>query len=180
MSYEKVRTIKIKDNKVFIKCASNNCRPLTYDENEYPYFTKILLEKGKDAVEIALLKSYEEGNLQEGINKYSRALKVLRHFEEYKQYDWRLDNTEEKRKSEEFNKLLLRALKTKLPKDKFILSKPYYNNGSEKAYLRKITKLHAFWIGEKERAKTFCFKDDCERAKRYISNSENWIVEKLN
>ena len=94
MSYEKVRSIKITEDKVFVNCACNNVRPLTYSTEEYPYFSKILQEKGREAVEIALLKTYEGGSFQQGTNKFSKALKVLRYVfgEEYKKFNWRNHN----------------------------------------------------------------------------------------
>ncbi|HEY0087414.1 MAG TPA: hypothetical protein VGB37_01145, partial [Candidatus Lokiarchaeia archaeon] len=139
MSYEKVKSIKIDEaqGKVFINCASNNVRPLSYSREEYPYFSKILQEQGKEAVELALLKSYEEGNLQEGNNKFTRALKVLIYVfgEEYKKFNWRNHNSKwgseeakkekELRESQEFKELLLKALNYKISKEKYIIFKHY-------------------------------------------------------
>jgi hypothetical protein len=55
MSYEIVKSIKIKDNKVFINCCSNNVFPHTYYNNESSYYNKILQEKGEQELNIELL-----------------------------------------------------------------------------------------------------------------------------
>ena len=188
MSYEKVKAIKIKENKVFINCASNNVRPLHYTLEEYPSLTKILQEQGLNAVEIELLKNYEEGNLQDGKNKFTRALKVLKFLfkEEYKNFDWRENpfkygSEEDKqhrllRESEEFKALLLKALNTKLPKEKYVLTKEYEG---KKAYL-KSCRNSASWTYDRERAKVFDFKAECENVKGYYPSGINWIAEELN
>ena len=188
MSYEKVKAIKIKENKVFINCASNNVRPLHYTLEEYPSFSKILQEQGLNAVEIALLKNYEEGNLQGGKNKFTRALKVLYNLltEEYKNFDWRENHfkygsEEDKqhrllRESEEFKALLLKALKTKLPKEKYILTKEYHNT---EVYLKSCVSS-ANWTSERERAKVFDFKGECENVKKCYPMGQYWGIEELN
>jgi len=188
MSYEKVKAIKIKENKVFINCASNNVRPLHYTLEEYPSFSKILQEQGLNAVEIALLKNYEEGNLQGGKNKFTRALKVLYNLltEEYKNFDWRENHfkygsEEDKqhrllRESEEFKALLLKALNTKLPKEKYVLTKEY---DGKKVYLKSCIRS-ASWTYDRERAKVFDFKGECENVKGYYPSGINWIAEELN
>lgn len=190
MGHEIVKSICIDENqgKVFINSASNNLIPHSFLKQEYSYFSKILSEKGKEFVEIALLKSYEEGNLQGGSNKYQDALKILFYVfsEEYKKFDWRKHNAkwgtpereaEEKlRESEEFNNLLKKALNYKHSKDKFVLSK---NNEGIKVYATKITSRHIFWNREISNARKFNFDSEAEKEKKYFSNSEDWKVEKL-
>ena len=184
MSYEKVKAIKIKENKVFINCASNNVRPLLYTIEEYPSFSKILQEQGLNAVEIALLKNYEEGNLQGGKNKFTRALKVLNFLfkEEYKNFNWRNFPFEERekekqlRESDEFKVLLLKALNTKLPKEKFIITKDYNGN---KVYL-KSCRRSALWSSEREKTKVFDFKAECENVKKCYPMGQYWGIEELN
>lgn len=80
---------------------------MTDHRDEYPYYTNLLKRKERKAVDIALLKSYEEGTLQDGVNKYSKALKVLFYVfgEEYKKFDWRNHSQGDKEKKEEEEKL---------------------------------------------------------------------------
>ena len=173
MSYEKVRSIRVdlKQNKLFINCASNNVRPLTYSTEEYPYFSKILQEKGLNEVEIALLKSYEEGSFQEGSNKYVKALQVLRYVfgEEYKKFNWRNHfgnlGTEEReeheklRKSEDFKDLLLKCLNYKFSKEKYVITKKHYDGTTIYA---KVCPTKIRWEYSKEKASKFYFKEQAE------------------
>jgi hypothetical protein len=178
MSYEKVKSICIETDKVFITSASNNVRPLTYDRQEYPYFTKILKEEGKDAVEIAILRNYEEGNLQGGSNKYTKALRVLRYVfkEEYKKFNWNnfsyeeRDKERELRNSQEFKNLLLKALNYKIPKVKYIISKP---NGENNIYGRR-TKWTMSWKYSPEEATKYDFKEEAEQDKSCFKYNNDW------
>lgn len=188
MSYEKIRSINIdeKEGKVFITGACNNVRPLTYSKEEYPSFSRILQEDGQEAVEIALLKTYEEGSFQQGINKYTRAIKVLRYVfrDEYKKFNWRNHNSiyeseewkkeKELRKSQDFKDLLRKALNYKLSKDKFILSKIY--TGNQRVYLRKCISS-AYWTWDKENAKKFNFREELEELKSYYHDGDDWKIE---
>ena len=178
MSYEKVKSIKIKNNKVFINCASNNVRPLSYEENEYPYFTEILNKEGLDAVNVAILKNYEEGNLQNGKNKYTYALKVLYYVfeEEYKpfKWGWNVDNRV-LRESEDFKKLLLKCLNYKKDNRAFIISKQY---GNEVIYGKKCPSCMK-WTRDINEATKYDFYKEAEEN---IFNAYKgvWNVEELN
>ena len=188
MSYEKVKSICIdeKQKKVFINCASNNVRPLYYSREEYTYFSKILQEQGKEAVEIALLKSYEGGSLQEGINKYSKALKVLKYVygEEYKKFNWRNHNarynTEEHKKerelreSEEFKELLRKAINYKIPKEKYVITKMH---GNSKIYGKKCPTCMK-WKWNKEEATKFDFYGEA-KLNIFEKFKDEWKVEAL-
>lgn len=122
MSYEIVKGVKIKDNKVLIKSACNNVTPRTYEWWESKVFSDCLKEKGKKEAELLIFKEYENGNMHAGTdNKYARALKRLIYLPEYAQYDWRNDAPEEKRNSKEFDNLLYKTLNTKTPTGKFIV-----------------------------------------------------------
>lgn len=186
MSYEKVKSICITEDKVFITSACNNVRPLSYSKEEYPYFTNILKEKGMESVEIALLKSYEEGNLQDGVNKYSKALKVLRYVygEEYKRFNWRNHGGKwgseeykkgiELRESKEFEDLLKKALNYKFSKTRYIIFKDYFG---EKVFA-KVCLTCVKWTRDKDKATKFYFRDE---AKDHIYNAfkDVWGVEEL-
>ena len=175
MSYGKVKSITIDtaQGKVFVNCASNNCRPLTYTNEEYPYFSKVLKEQGETETEISLLKEFESGNLQSSLNnKYTKALKVLYYVlsEEYKPFNWRTNNfksgsDEDKshhqgRESQAFKDLLFKALNTKLPKEKFIIEKKGYGGLN---YVYKTTSRHIFYCSEKAQAKVYDFKAQAEQ-----------------
>lgn len=132
MSHEIVKSIKIKDNKVFLTSACNNVFPRTPHEWECSPLSKLLQEKGKKALDIAIFEDYENGNMQAGgKNKYTRALEVLRHLPEYKAFDWRVnrDEYEKNQKNREnipaLHELLSKALETKLPKEKYAITKEY-------------------------------------------------------
>jgi len=184
MSYDIIKRIRIKDNKVLIICAPNNVYPKTYREEESFSLSKIFQEEGKVALDIELLKSFEEGNFQtSGKTKYTNALLRLRHMKEYKAFDWRRSgkdyeiskkNRENKAK---FNKILLEALNSKFPTDEFIISKDY--NGSI-VYLCKITKTSAKFSREKEEAKIYNYKEDCEHLKEcFIGAKNEWRIEQI-
>lgn len=70
-------------------------------------------------------------------------------------------------------------LVTQLPKDKFIISKGYFNKRN-KVYLWKITKRYAQWHPNKGMAKIFRYKYNAENIKTSFTVSEAWKIEKLN
>lgn len=167
MSYEIIKHIKIKDGKVFIKCASSNVYPKIYDECESQSLTKILAEQGEQALNIEILKEYENGNFQSrGINnKFTRALKILYNIlaDEYEAFNWRTEKENEKREAREsqaYKDLLQKALNTKLPKEKFIVMK---KDGTRFIYARKTTSRHLFYTANINEAKVFDFKQEADR-----------------
>jgi hypothetical protein len=184
MSYNKVKSICIDEDeqKVWITSAENNVRPLTYSREVYPYFTNLLRNEGREAVEIALLKSYEEGNLQEGKNKFTKALKILRYVlgEEYSKFNWnnfsyeQRDKERELRESQEFKDLLKKALDYTLPNPKWVITKVY---DGEVVYGKRC-KTCMKWTRFKEKATKFDFELE---AKDHIYNAykDDWKVEKL-
>jgi hypothetical protein len=182
MSYEIIKSIKIKEDKVIIKGASNNVRPLWYEEWECKSLSKMLQEQGRESVELEILGEYESGNFQRGNNKFVRALKVLNHMPEYQDFDWRKGwgkesyRIDEARKSDEFKALLKKALHTYLPKDKFIV---YKYVGDTKVYLFKVTKRYAKWTANKERAKIFNYQSEAEELSKYFVGGETFRVEKI-
>ena len=181
MSYEKVKSIKIdtRNNKVFITSASNNVRPLHYSRGECVFLSNMLKEKGVDAVEIFILKEYESGNLQEGKNKFTQALKALWYVfrKEYDYFDWRQHNAkwgtlerleeENRRESKEFNELLLKVLNYEFPKNKFLIAKRRY--GGELIYGKRCRTCMK-WVCSKDHASRFDFKEEAEN---YLLNFRN-------
>jgi len=186
MSYEIVKSIKIKDNKVFITSDSNNVYPKYFHEWECNSLTKIFQEKGQNELDYEIMKTYESGCFQSYSGKYSRAVKVLIRMPEYKNFNWRLGGIgpeyneicKNRKENPMFKELLLRALKTKLPKTKFILSKQY-SNSDTKTYLYKITKKYIKWTYYKNKAKIFRFKDEVDSIKGYFTNSEYFQTEQI-
>ena len=182
MSYEIIKSIKVKDNKVLVNYACNNVRPLTFEECESQYLTKILKEQGKEALDIEILKAYEEGNFQRGTNKYTRALHILRHFPEYPLFDWRNsgikknDPVEKRRESIAFIDLLKKALNSRLPKDKYIITK-FYNG--HKVYGRRY-RYCMKWTHDRLKASIYRYKSDAEFQKKCFTNADNWQIEDLN
>jgi len=178
MSYDIVRSIKIKDEKVFVKAASNNVYPRTYEEWECASLTKILQEEGQEKLDITILREFESGNFQGNAGKYARSLAVLRHLPEYSDFDWRssdYDQVSLNRKTPAFEALLKKALYTKMPRDKYIVKKDYFGTT---VYLRTARRF-ARWIEDRNRAKRFYFSADAEGIKRCYTNADNWIVERV-
>jgi hypothetical protein len=186
MSYEKIKSIKIDESKgeVKINCASNNVRPLIYEEYVSPHFSKILKEQGLKECEIELLKAFEEGSFQQGNTKYNKALKILLNvfFEEYKVFNWRANEKylseeynarRERRESEEFKALLWKALNTKLPKNKFRVFR--LNSHGTKDYVAKETARHIFFTYNIEQAKLFNF----EREVKSLAERHGYLIEEV-
>lgn len=90
MSYEIVKLIQITDNAVFMRADSNNVTPKCFDKREQPYFSQMLQNHGREAVELEIMRLYENGSFQAGTqNRYTRALDRLHAMPEYAAYDWR-------------------------------------------------------------------------------------------
>lgn len=176
MSYLIVKSIKVKDGKVYLNGASNNVFPHYYEEWESKSLTKILTEQGKEALDVEILEQYDAGNFQRGGSKYVRALQVLRHFPEYRAFDWRTnwDESQKTRGTAEYRALLLRALKTRLPKDRFIIAK---QSDGRAIYLYTTRGRFARWTGTMDKAKIFRYKEDAEGLKKCYNGGEHWNVE---
>lgn len=181
MSYKKVRSIKIdeKQQKVFITCACNNVRPLHYTREEYPSFSEILKAKGKEAVEINLLKEYIEGNLQQtgSKNKYTKALKVLTYMfkEEFESFgDYK--NRYKIKDTPEYENFLRKCLNTKLPKTKYVI-KQLSSSGTP--YFMKFTGLRGIWKYDIKKATKFNFKEEAEETIKNFKYTNGWHIVKV-
>jgi hypothetical protein len=100
---------------------------------------------------------------------------------EYKMFNWRNNGKDyeiacKNRETPAFDELLKKALSSKLPKDKFIVSKGYNGNT---VYLWKITKKSARWTNEKKRAKIFRYREDADNIKTYFYNSDDWLTQSI-
>jgi len=90
MSYDKIKSISFKDNKVFITSTCNNIRPLHFNRCEATYLTHLLQEKGKNEVLKVILKEFWSGNFQGRSTIYGKFIEI---FNLSKKYTW--DNTKE-------------------------------------------------------------------------------------
>ena len=177
MSYEIIKSIKVKDNKVYIACASNNVYPKTFAEWESKSLSQVLQENGQQALDVEILKTYASGCFQRGNNKYVRALQVLRHMPEYHKFDWR-NNWDEYKKngtSDEYVALLKEALNTYLPKEKYIISQ---SREGQRQYGKK-TRTCMKWRLDKSQATIYRYRKDAEDMKKCFYNSENWEIEQI-
>ena len=115
MSYERVRSITVREGRVYWRAFSNNCFPKDYSARECVGLTHVLRNEGKAGLDLAILKHYENGTFQGGRNRWSRAIERLKESPEYAQYDWRRssfnadDPIEIARESGDFDRLLLSA-----------------------------------------------------------------------
>jgi|GEM_PF-1342297 len=179
MSYTIIKSIVIKDGKVIIRGSCSNVTPKRYDPEESRYFTRLLQEEGMEALDLKILRLYEEGSFQRGANKWTRALQILRKMPEYPHFDWRrhgigveYDVVCEMRKSEAFTALLKKALASKLPSDKYVITKEY---GCGTVYLNRAGR-HAKFVFDNKRAKVFHYRQDAEDLKSCYSGSDDWKV----
>jgi len=186
MSYDVIKSVKIENGKVMVNVASSNVYPRTFEDWEIKKLSALLKEKGIDAVELEIMKAYEEGNFQSSSGKYVRALKVLEHMPEYKEFNWRIGgvNSEEyttssKNREErmpEFEELMRKALKQKLPSDKFVITKPHFSGD---VYLWKVTKRFIKWDKRKAKAKIYRYYADAKQLINNCSISQDWLIVKI-
>lgn len=183
MSYEIIKHIKVdeKENKVFIQGASNNVYPRYYEYFECKSLNKILIEQGRMALDIEILKEYEQGNFQRGNNRYTSALKRLQNMPEYEKFNWRSNDFNWKQQKQfkidnDFNGLLRKALQSKFPTDQYIITKKW---GCEIVYALKKTKCRLFWTHDKSKAKKFHYIREAELLKSCFTDSNNWNIETL-
>ncbi len=180
MSYNIVKKIEIVGDKVFVTSACNNVIPRTPRREESTYLSKILKEKGRQALDIDILKAYESGEFQGGQNKYTRALEVLRHMPTYQAFDWH--NGDYKIKSENrlreagyLYALMEKAFTTRLPYDKYVITKTV--SDGIKCYLyHRANSGFCKWYEDIKRAKVFRFLEDAKNYKKSFTNSDSWEV----
>lgn len=180
MSYEIVKSIVVRDGKVIIKSDSNNVRPRDFHEWECSTLTSLYQRSGREALDIEILKCYENGTFQEGNkNRYTRALEVLRHMPEYEEFNWRNGDwkeTHERRKLAEFENLLKKAMYSRKPRNKFIIQKNYFGKTVYLFSARQTAK----WTYEIKKAKVFRWLEDATGTRACYRNSEDWEVKFLN
>ena len=74
MSYDIIKSISIKNNKVFVCSASNNITPRTYYNSETPSLTKILVEEGRKRLDNVIFGEFRNGNFQGKSTPYAKAI----------------------------------------------------------------------------------------------------------
>lgn len=173
MSYDIVKKVEITDNKVYLTSACNNVYPHTFERWFCASLTEILVNQGREAFDIEVFKQYENGNFHgRGVNKYTRALKALKANPEYKTYDWRCPDGKKyeevckRRYTYAYDQLLLKALKSKTPKLKWVITKNYFDTI---VYLAKRTgRRYAGWTYNISDARKFDYKEEAERLKLHF------------
>ena len=169
MSYEIVKKISIKENKVFLTSTSNNVSPRTYKEWHCQSLSTILQDKGETELNFELLKEYENGNFQEGTpNKWSTAIKRLKYSKEYKAISWRLSDYSDNcpiqaaRRSEEYRRIVLSSLELKSSAVKYILKK---ETGNGPCYVLRETTRVIKYTGNISQAKIYNYIQEAENLK---------------
>jgi len=169
MSYEIVKKISIRDNKVFLTSTSNNVSPRTYKEWHCQGLTEILQNSGETELNFELLKEYENGNFQEGTpNKWSTAIKRLKYSKEYKAIAWRLSDYSDNcpiqaaRRSEEYRRIVLSSLELKSSAVKYILKK---ETGNGPCYVLRETTRVIKYTGNISQAKIYNYIQEAENLK---------------
>lgn len=182
MSYDIVRSIKkTDDRRVLVNSTSNNVTPRDYYIWECTSYSKILQEKGERALDLAILKDYENGNWQGGANKYTAALERLLNMPEYTVFSWRnngaaYEEAKLRRETQEFDELLLKALASRAPKEKYIVSKWY--NG-QRVYMKRLNKCSCSWAYEKTRAKVFSYERQALNLKEAFTGGAAFEIERI-
>ena len=123
MSYEIVKSIVIKQDKVYSRIESNNVYPKSFISEENPGLTKILIEDGKAELLVKLVEGGLDGYLrfQKNGNKLVKELEVITNNQwedekckklksnvyslEYKLWDFKEENKEKKELKLEYDNL---------------------------------------------------------------------------
>lgn len=183
MSHEIVKKIEINkdEKKVYITGCSNNVRPRTPRRWECTYYKELAQAEKWDEIELDILDAYISGNFQGTKNKYTRALQVLTKMPEYKKFDWRTNWDESRKnqetKKEEYQALLKLALRTRLPKEKYIIVKQLV---SGVVYFRhRKNSYYCHWYREEARATKFNYREDAENTIKHFTDSKEWQVIEL-
>lgn len=181
MSYEIIKGISIKNNEVYLNSTSNNVRPRIFNKWHCTSLTEILQNQGREALDLELLKQYEEGNFQPGVqNRYSLAIDSLKRKPEYEKFNWRnktykeVDPVGDARNSEAFTELLRQCISEKPSKIAYLASKINWNG--DEVYILRVTSRMVKWTSDKTKAKKFKFADEIENLNSHCNTTEVWKV----
>ena len=149
-----------------VTAESNNVYPKYFKEYEVPILSNILQNEGETALNLELLKMYEQGIFQEGNpNKWSKAIERLKHTREYEKFNWRKSNYNENcpiqaaRNSKEYEQVLLNSLKLKASSEKFVLLNNLYPHP---VYVLRVRTKVVKYTTEEAKANVFKYKQDAE------------------
>lgn len=178
MSYEKIKTIKIKDGKVYLNSKANNDTS-PFRTWECKSLSDFLQKNGEGELQIEIMKEYENGTFQsQGNNKWTRSLRALRQMDEYKAFNWRLSDYADAcpinaaRKTEAYKQLLLKALNTKPESGNFILKR---DHDHQTIYFKRGTKFSF----HKTEAKIFKYIEDVKALINRFESPEKYQIETL-
>lgn len=184
MSYEIVKRLRIENGEVLITSDSNNVFPKYYKERKCMYLTTLLNDQGEEALNIYILKMYEQGIFQEGnTNKWSKAIERLQKTPEYEKYNWRNSNynnpycpVNKLRDSEaDYNNLLLSALNIKPTKHKYVIRN---NSRTEEVYVLRVTTRFIKYTSDRSKRKVFIYKDEADNVAKHFNFLEVIEVDK--
>lgn len=182
MSYEKVKSVKIENGKVYVTSKCNNdTEPVrtwhcTYLDQFFPDI---------EQVEINILKGFESGNFQSSSsidNKYTRALRALYDMPEYALFDWRESDYDKDcpiqaaRETKAFDELIKKALNTKVEKSKTVISKDNYGTP---LFLYKKTTRKVIWTEDKAKARIFNYLKDAQDLAGCFNTGKEWKFETI-
>jgi len=179
MSYQIVKTIKIdeKNGEVWMGWACNNVRPRDFTPERCKMFEGILKKEGIKALDLAIMRGYECGNMQGGRNKYTRALANHHAMPEYARFNWRgtADNWEAISAWRDNNKADLDALLAVAFDSKPIkIATPYYLRNSNGDYIYKVFARSIRFGGKFAKRKQFAQLEDAERLQQRLHGG--WTV----
>ena len=176
MSYEIVKGIKFKDNQVWIKSDSNNVSPRHYTWWHCTSLTKILQEKGREAVDKEILYEYFNGNFAQSNNNYHKSL-VLLDRDEYNYNTVGIDiiTKEQKKHTENDVKNLLYHNYIKFKNREF--ADHVIHSTKHDAYIYKFSRNKWYMIRDINAAKVFRSKED---AMWKLPMKDGYTVVKIN
>ena len=144
MSYEIVKSIKIKDDKVFLRSDSNNVYPKHFHVWECTSLSIILKEQGKKELDKEILYQYWSGIFQKTGNNYDKSVRMLTNWHKYNWNYSSYDDPQEVKdiKNNEIKSHLYNNYLEYLnrPKGKFFVV-------IDEHFLRKKTQRYIFYTG---------------------------------
>lgn len=179
MSYDIVRSVKIKDGIVTLKSASNNVWPRDAHEWQMDYRNEHNPFTGQLAAEVEVFAGYEQGNFQGGSNKFTKQLEVLRHLPEYAAFDWRgnWEGTRDTRENKQaYYQLLATALKTPAPQPRFAITKLAYGSNQTAYFKQRKGAGFCRWYLTAKDASLFRYAEDAANTIKHFTNSDSWEV----
>ena len=164
MSYLIVKGLKIdkKQKKVFVKCASSNVYPKTFEWSEFVSLSEIYQNEGLEAIEKEILYLYWSGEFQKTNNIYDNVVKYWKNLLPYTwQSVWGKKHTRQQVKDGLYDGY---QLYKKRKKGKFVL----VLQGTFDQYVMRKTPRYTYYTHDVKRAKIF---NSYEEASIFIGGS---------